>query len=73
MIADHSNQPTFRQMDDNEKEFLNNKDEFRTQDSNKTGKILAGLNIDKNGTVTKAVSFLNDEGDNLFNHQRRSH
>lgn len=54
-------------MDDNEKEFLNNKDEFRTQDSNTTANRLEGLHIDKNGTVTKAVQFLNDEGENLFN------
>ena len=43
-----------------EKEFLNNKDEFRTQEST--------LVIDKpKNNDTKAVQFLNDDGDNVFN------
>ena len=58
-------------MDDNEKEFLNNKDEFRTQDESANGKRFEGLAFDNQGTVTKAenfkqVQFLNDEG-NVFN------
>jgi len=33
-------------MDDNEKEFLNNKDEFRTQDESANGKRFEGLAFD---------------------------